>query len=160
VEDVGLADPQALTVAIGARDAYHFLGTPEGELALAQAAVYLATAPKSNSLYEAERRTSAAIERNPSLPVPLHLRNAPTGLMKAAGYGEGYLYPHDQPGSTVDQDFLPEELDTSRFYTPREYGFEREIKKRLEWWERQRARHRQENQSPPENPDESAETDA
>ena len=152
-----MADPQALTVAIAARDAYHFLGTPEGELALAQAAVYLATAPKSNALYEAEKRTSAAIERNPSLPVPLHLRNAPTGLMKAAGYGEGYLYPHDHPGSTVDQSYLPEELDTTRLYTPKEYGFEREIKKRLEWWEKQRTRARRENKSPSKNPDESSE---
>jgi putative ATPase len=142
VEDIGLADPQALAVALAARDAYHFLGTPEGELALAQAAVYLATAPKSNSLYEAESRTSAAIARHPSLPVPLHLRNAPTGLMKAAGYGDGYLYPHHHPDSVVSQEYLPDGLDTKRFYIPREYGFEREIQKRLDWWARRRERLR------------------
>ena len=139
VEDIGLADPQALTVALAAKDAFDFLGFPEGELALAQAAVYLATAPKSNALYEAESRTTAAISRNPSLPVPLHLRNAPTGLMKAAGYGEGYLYPHHHPDSVVDQQYLPEGLDISRLYVPREFGFEREIKKRLDWWAKRRS---------------------
>ncbi len=152
VEDIGLADPQALTVALGAKDAFHFLGYPEGELALAQAAVYLATAPKSNSLYEAEKRAGAAIERHPSLPVPLHLRNAPTGLMKAAGYGDGYLYPHDHPDSVVNQSYLPEGLDSSKLYTPREYGFEREIKKRMEWWAKRRARRRNENEPPPKDP--------
>jgi len=156
VEDVGLADPQALPVAIAARDAYHFLGSPEGELALAQAAVYLATAPKSNSLYEAEKQATSAIERNPSLPVPLHLRNAPTALMKAAGYGEGYLYPHDQPGGAVLQHYLPEGLDAAKFYTPRGYGFEREIKKRLEWWEKQRARLRSKNTRSPKKTDQSS----
>jgi len=160
VEDIGLADPQALTVAMAARDAYHFLGTPEGELALAQAAVYLATAPKSNSLYDAESRTSAAIARHPSLPVPLHLRNAPTGLMRAAGYGEGYLYPHHHPDSVVDQSYLPEGLDTTRFYTPREYGFEREIKKRLDWWTRRRERLRRRDQEQPENEDPSIDPDS
>jgi putative ATPase len=138
VEDVGLADPQALTIALAAKDAFDFLGHPEGELALALAAVYLATAPKSNALYRAEGRTDAAIMRHPSLPVPLHLRNAPTALMKAAGYGDGYLYPHDHPDSVVDQSYLPEGLDTTRFYTPKEFGFEREIKKRMEWWARRR----------------------
>lgn len=149
VEDIGLADPQALTVALAAKDAFHFLGYPEGELALAQAAVYLATAPKSNSLYDAEMRTGAVIARHPSLPVPLHLRNAPTSLMKAAGYGDGYLYPHHHPDSVVDQSYLPEELDAGRLYVPREFGFEREIKKRMEWWARRRARLRDENSEPP-----------
>jgi putative ATPase len=151
VEDIGLADPQALVVANAAKDAYHFLGQPEGELALAQAAVYLATAPKSNSLYEAAQRTSAAIQRNPSLPVPYHIRNAPTALMKAEGYGDGYLYPHDHPDSVVDQDYLPEGLDVTKFYNPREYGFEREIKRRLEWWAKRRHRAGENNSQPPPN---------
>jgi len=142
VEDIGLADPQALAVAIAARDAYHFLGSPEGELALAQAAVYLATAPKSNALYEAEKRTSDVIEQNPSLPVPYHIRNAPTALMKGLGYSDGYLYPHKHPGAVVDQTYLPDELGNVRLYIPREFGFEREIAKRLAWWAKQRARLR------------------
>jgi len=159
VEDVGLADPQALVVANAAKDAYHFLGQPEGELALAQAAVYLATAPKSNSLYEAEQRTSAAIQRHPSLPVPLHIRNAPTALMKAEGYGDGYLYPHNHQDSVVDQDYLPEGLDVTKFYNPREYGFEREIKKRLEWWEKKRARSNEKNKKPLQDPEEPSSTE-
>jgi len=152
VEDIGLADPQALAVTIAARDAYHFLGSPEGELALAQAVVYLATAPKSNALYEAERRTSEIIAQNPSLPVPYHLRNAPTALMKGLGYSDGYVYPHHHPGAVVDQQYLPDGLGDVRLYVPREFGFEREITKRLEWWEKQRSRLREENGGPVKTP--------
>jgi len=109
-EDVGLADPQALILAVAARDAYHALGSPEGELALAQATAYLARAPKDVSVYKAEGALKEQIEREPYLPVPLHLRNAPTGLMKAAGYGKDYQYPPDAPKRAADQSYLPEEI--------------------------------------------------
>ncbi len=148
-EDVGLADPQALSVSLAARDAYHFLGTPEGELALAEATVYLATAPKSNALYSAEKTVDSTLKQHPSLPVPYHLRNAPTGLMKAEGYGADYQYPHDHPDSVVDQRYLPEELANRKFYRPRKFGFEREIAKRLDWWEKRR---RDSHQETPDNP--------
>ncbi len=144
-EDVGLADPQALSVALAAKEAYHFLGTPEGELALAEAAVYLATAPKSNALYQAEKAVDTTLRQNPSLPVPYHLRNAPTGLMKAEGYGKDYQYPHDHPDAVVDQRYLPEELASRAFYHPRKFGFEREIAKRLDWWEKRRKEDRSSN---------------
>lgn len=133
-EDIGLADPQALLQALAAKEAYHFLGSPEGELALVQAAVYLATAPKSNTLYLADGVIKKAINKTGSLPVPLHLRNAPTALMKGLGYGQGYRYAHDYPEGLVAQENLPEELKGHRFYHPTERGYEKTIKTRLEYW--------------------------
>jgi putative ATPase len=137
-EDVGNADPRALTVALAAAEAYRFLGSPEGELALAQAAVYLATAPKSNRIYEALGAVEEAVERHGSLPVPLPIRNAPTGLMKSLGYGRGYRYAHDYAEAYVPQDYLPEELAGRIFYRPSGRGFEAQIRQRLEAWRARR----------------------
>ena len=133
-EDVGLADPQALRVALAARDAYHTLGTPEGELALAEAAVYLATAPKSNRVYAAWGAAMDAARQHPAEGVPLHIRNAPTPLMKELGYGQGYQYAHDVPDAYLPQQYLPDVLEGSRFYEPGTFGFERDIAKRMAWW--------------------------
>jgi putative ATPase len=135
-EDVGNADPRALTVAIDAMQAFHFLGTPEGELALAQAAVYLATAPKSNALYAGYGRVRETIGRTGTLPVPLHIRNAPTKLMKALDYGKDYLYAHDFADAYVPQDYLPEELRGKgpQFYRPTDRGYEKIIGERLDQW--------------------------
>jgi len=133
-EDVGLADPNALTVAMNAMEAYRFLGSPEGDLALVEACVYLATAPKSNALYLAYGRVRKLVEETGALPVPLHLRNAPTDLMKNLGYGKGYLYPHDFDGAVVDQKYLPEAIKEGEFYTPTDRGYEREIAERLDHW--------------------------
>ncbi len=135
-EDVGNADPQALQVALAAKEAYHFLGSPEGELALAQAAVYLATAPKSNAVDRAFAWVKKDVQNTQALPVPLHIRNAPTGLMKDLGYGQGYKFPHNFPDHFVAQDYLPENLQGRKYYTPSDFGFEREIKKRMEYWKR------------------------
>ncbi len=137
-EDIGNADPQALQVTIAAKDAYHFVGSPEGELALAQAAVYLATAPKSNSVYKAFNSVQEDIQRTQALPVPLHIRNAPTRLMKELGYGRDYKYPHDYPEHFVDETYLPENLKNRKYYFPTDFGFEKEIKKRLEWWQKRK----------------------
>lgn len=133
-EDIGLADPQALIHTISCRDAYHSLGLPEGGLAIAQAVVYLATAPKSNSLYKSEKEVKQTIVRSGSLPVPLHLRNAPTSLMKELDYGKGYKYAHDSKQSLVDQEHLPQELTGERFYSPTTRGYEALIKDRLDKW--------------------------
>src|SRR5712692_736357 len=133
-EDVGLADPRALSVALAAKDAYHFLGSPEGELALAEATVYLATAPKSNRVCEAFSRAAEAAQQHPAEPVPLHIRNAPTPLMKQLGYGAGYQYAHDHPDAYVPQQYLPEVLRGASWYEPTEFGFEKDIRKRMEWW--------------------------
>lgn len=133
-EDVGLADPRALQIAIAARDAYHFLGSPEGELALAEAAVYLATAPKSNRVYAAWGAALEAARETPAAQVPLHIRNAPTKLMKELGYGAGYQYAHAAPEGYTPQDYLPDEIADRTFYEPTAFGFEKEIAKRLEWW--------------------------
>jgi putative ATPase len=135
-EDVGLADPRALEIAIAARDAYHFLGTPEGELALAEAAVYLATAPKSNRVYAAWGAALAAARDTPAAAVPKHIRNAPTKLMKELGYGAGYQYAHSVPEGYLPQDYLPDELSDATFYEPTAFGFEKEIAKRIEWWQK------------------------
>jgi putative ATPase len=135
-EDVGLADPRALEIAIAARDAYHFLGTPEGELALAEAAVYLATAPKSNRVYEAWGAALAAARDTPAAAVPKHIRNAPTKLMKELGYGAGYQYAHSVPEGYLPQDYLPDEISDAKFYEPTAFGFEKEIAKRIEWWQK------------------------
>jgi putative ATPase len=134
VEDIGLADPQALVVCNAAKDAYDFLGSPEGELALAQACVYLATAPKSNAVYTAYKSAMRAAKENGSLLPPKHILNAPTKLMKGEGYSEGYLYDHDQPDAFSGQDYFPEKMGRRTFYDPQERGFERELRKRLEWW--------------------------
>ncbi|MDQ6611743.1 MAG: replication-associated recombination protein A [Gemmatimonadota bacterium] len=134
VEDIGLADPQALTFTIAAAETYERLGSPEGELALAEAAVYLATAPKSNRVYDAWGAALEAARNSPAAKVPLHLRNAPTGLMKELGYGSGYQYAHSAPDAFIPQEYLPESLQGSNFYEPGPFGFEKEIAKRLAWW--------------------------
>ncbi|GAB4344017.1 MAG: replication-associated recombination protein A [Desulfobulbaceae bacterium] len=133
-EDIGNADPQALQVTLNAREAYHILGTPEGELALAQAAAYLATAPKSNAIYMASKKVRRDIRKTGTLPVPLHLRNAPTRLMKEIGYGKGYRYAHDDREALVDQDHLPEEIAGRTYYEPTTRGYEAIIRDRLLKW--------------------------
>lgn len=133
-EDIGNADPQALQVALNGREAYHILGSPEGELALIQAAIYLATAPKSNALYSASRKVQRDIRQTGSLPVPLHLRNAPTKLMKDLGYGNDYQYAHDSPDAVVDQHHLPEKLAGRTYYDPTNRGYEAIIRDRLIKW--------------------------
>jgi putative ATPase len=138
-EDIGMADPQALIVANAAKDAYDFLGSPEGELALAQACVYLATAPKSNAVYTAYKSAMRAAKEHGSLLPPKHILNAPTKLMKGEGYGDGYRYDHDQPDAFSGQDYFPESMGRKQFYDPPERGFERDIRKRLEFWARLRA---------------------
>jgi putative ATPase len=134
VEDIGMADPQALVVANAAKDAYDFLGSPEGELAFAQTVVYLATAPKSNAVYTAFKAATAAAKQNGSLLPPKHILNAPTKLMSKEGYGEGYRYDHDEPDAFSGQDYFPEKMGRKKFYDPPERGFEREINKRLDYW--------------------------
>src|SRR6266436_6411750 len=134
IEDIGLADPRALTVALAAKDAYHFLGSPEGELALAEAAIYLATAPKSNRAYAAFGEAQAAAEQYPAEAVPLHIRNAPTLLMKELGYGAGYQYAHDYDHAYAPQQYLPERLRGAKWYLPTEFGHEKTIKDRMERW--------------------------
>ena len=133
-EDVGMADPQALVVAMAAQQAVHFLGLPEGNLALAQAAVYLATAPKSNALYEAYGRVQEDIKKGAADIVPMHLRNAPTQLMKQSGYGQGYKYAHDFPEHFVEQQNLPDTLKNRVYYSPGEQGFEKTVLARLRKW--------------------------
>jgi putative ATPase len=137
-EDVGMADPQALQVAVSAMEAFHFIGLPEGNLALAEAAVYLATAPKSNALYTAFQGVQKDVRELEDLPVPFHIRNAPTSLMREMGYGEGYKYPHDYPEHFVEEEYLPENLRGRIYYRPSEQGLEKEIKKRLEYWRRRK----------------------
>ncbi len=134
MEDIGLADPQALVIANAAKDAYDYLGSPEGELAFAEATVYLATAPKSNAVYTAYKSAVQAAKENGSLLPPKHILNAPTKLMKDESYGEGYLYDHDQPDAFSGQDYFPEAMGRRKFYDPPERGFEREIHKRLDYW--------------------------
>lgn len=142
VEDIGLGDPNAVVQANAARDAYQMLGSPEGELALAQACVYLATAPKSNGVYVAYKAARKAAEANGSLVPPKHILNAPTKMMKEMGYNEGYQYDHDAPDGFSGQDFFPEKMGRQRYYDPPERGFEREIRKRLSYWERLRQERR------------------
>jgi putative ATPase len=141
-EDVGNADPQALTVAVAAQQAAHFIGMPEGNTALAQAAIYLATAPKSNAVYKAYGRAAEDAHNEVADPVPLHLRNAPTKLMKHLGYGKDYQYAHDQPDAVADMDCLPDSLKGRTYYEPRERGFEKEIKRRLDGWKETKAKRR------------------
>jgi putative ATPase len=133
-EDVGNADPQALTVAVAAKDAVHFIGMPEGNTALAQAAIYLATAPKSNAIYEAYSMAAEDAHRDVAQPVPLHLRNAPTKLMKDLEYGKGYKYAHSEADAVADMSCLPPALEGRKYYDPKERGFEKEIKRRLDGW--------------------------
>ncbi|MBF0453481.1 MAG: replication-associated recombination protein A [Magnetococcales bacterium] len=135
-EDIGNADPQALAITLQAKESYHFLGSPEGDLALAQAVIYLACAPKSNSAYRAFKAAQACAKKNGSLPPPAHILNAPTSLMKQLGYGEGYRYAHDYEGGIVSQTYLPEPLTREKFYHPVERGQEREIARRLAYWQR------------------------
>lgn len=137
-EDIGLADPAALGHVVVARDAYHFLGGPEGELALAQATIYLATAPKSNRAYAAWASARAKARETPAAGVPLHIRNAPTSLMKELGYGDGYRYDPEEPDGVSDQTYLPEEITGTRFYQPGRFGFEKTISERLQWWAERR----------------------
>ncbi|MGD0484821.1 MAG: replication-associated recombination protein A [Gemmatimonadales bacterium] len=139
-EDVGLADPRALTVALAAKDAVHFLGQPEGELALAEAVVYIATAPKSNRMYLAWQEAMGTAKEHPAEGVPLHIRNAPTDLMKELGYGAGYTYAHDAPEGYTPQEYLPEALRGSSFYRPSTFGFEETVAKRMQWWRSLKAR--------------------
>jgi putative ATPase len=138
-EDVGNADPQALTVAVAAKDAVHFIGMPEGNTALAQAAIYLATAPKSNAVYEAYNHAAADAQTDVAEPVPLHLRNAPTRLMKSLDYGKDYKYAHDeQEGIAPDMTCLPPAHEGRAFYRPTGRGYEAEIQRRLAEWRRRR----------------------
>ncbi len=131
-EDIGNADPRALSICIAAKEAVSFLGYPECKLSLAQAVLYMALAPKSNAVYTAYGAASALVSANPPYPVPLHIRNAPTSLMKELGYGKGYLYPHDSPDSAISQEYFPRELSGTRLYFPNASGFENELKNSLE----------------------------
>ena len=134
-EDVGMADPQALQLAVATQQAVHFLGLPEGAIPLAEATVYLATAPKSNAAYQALNEARAEVRTGKQHPVPLHLRNAVTGLMRSAGYGKGYKYAHDFPGHFAGQSNLPEEIEGKRFYQPSDQGYEVAVRERIEqWW--------------------------
>jgi putative ATPase len=137
-EDIGLADPNALVMAVAARDAFHMLGPPEGYLPLAEMTIYLATAPKSNSAKVALGEALAAAQETPAAPVPLHIRNAPTGLMKELGYGRGYQYAHDSPEAYLPQEYLPDELRGRAFYTPGGFGYEKRVAERMEWWEKKK----------------------
>jgi putative ATPase len=151
-EDIGLADPNALQIAVAARDAYHMLGPPEGYLPLAEMIIYLATAPKSNSGMRALNAALEAARTTPGAPVPFHIRNAPTGLMKELGYGEGYQYAHDAAEAYIPQEYLPEALRGSVFYEPGPFGVEKDIAKRLAWWNELKSRVASDNNddSPPE----------
>jgi putative ATPase len=147
-EDIGNADPQALNVAMNAMEAFKFLGHPEGELAIAQATVYLATAPKSNSIYAAYGKVQQVVQKAGSLPVPLHIRNAPTRLMKDLGYGRDYKYAHNYKDAFIAQDYLPEALKGQVFYTPSGRGYEKIIKERLDKWRNLKKEHLQGKKDP------------
>ncbi len=137
-EDVGNADPRALGVALDAMEAFKFIGRPEGELALVQAAVYLATAPKSNSIYKAYKKVQVDIKQSGALPVPMHIRNAPTGLMRDLGYAKGYKYAHEYPEAYTPQEYLPDKLKGRKYYHPPGRGYEKTIKERLDRWREMR----------------------
>lgn len=139
VEDIGLADPQALTQCMAAKDAYQFLGSPEGELALVQACLYLATAPKSNAVYKAQKAAFRSAKDTGSLMPPMNIVNAPTKLMKDVGYGKGYTYDHNAEEGFSGDNYWPEDIDAQTYYEPVERGFEREIRKRLDYWDKLRA---------------------
>ncbi|HEY8381594.1 MAG TPA: replication-associated recombination protein A [Microvirga sp.] len=142
IEDIGLADPQALVIANAAKDTFDFLGSPEGELALAQVTVYLATAPKSNAVYTAYKAATQAAKTHGSLMPPRTILNAPTKLMKEIGYGDRYAYDHDEPDAFSGQNYWPDRMEAQSFYEPVDRGFEREIRKRLDWWARLREERR------------------
>jgi putative ATPase len=142
-EDIGLADPQALAITLNAKAAYDFLGSPEGELALAEAVVYLASAPKSNRIYTAYGAVQKDVERSPHEPVPLSIRNAVTPLMKEIGYGQDYQYAHDNVFATTDMETMPERLKGRKYYEPGNLGFEKEVRKRIEWWDALKAKLRE-----------------
>ena len=146
-EDIGNADPQALTVAVAAKEAVHFIGMPEGNTALAQAALYLATAPKSNAVYEAYSQAADDAQRDVAQPVPLHLRNAPTKLMKDLEYGKGYRYAHNEADAIAAMSCLPAALEGRKYYEPKERGFEKEIKRRLDGWDEIKKRKQMEGKS-------------
>jgi putative ATPase len=135
-EDIGLADPNALIVAVAARDAFHMLGPPEGYLPLAEMTIYLATAPKSNSAKMALDAALDAARTTPAAPVPLHIRNAPTPLMKELGYNKGYQYAHNSPDAYLPQEYLPDQLRGFEFYRPGSFGYEKKVAERMEWWAR------------------------
>ena len=137
-EDIGLADPQALTQCLAAKDAYEFLGSPEGELAIVQACLYCATAPKSNAAYVAQKAAWKSAKQTGSLSPPAHILNAPTRLMKEIGHGEGYAYDHDAPDGFSGADYWPEGMEPQAYYRPVQRGFERQVIERIEWWEKQR----------------------
>ena len=139
-EDIGLADPEAIHQALAAKDAYDFLGSPEGDLQIAQAVIYLATAPKSNAAYVAEKASRKAARDTGSLMPPKHILNAPTKLMKDIGYGKGYQYDHNESSGFSGQNYFPEDMDRANFYQPKEVGFEREVQKRLDYWAKLRAK--------------------
>jgi putative ATPase len=144
-EDIGLADPEALKLAVAARDAYHMLGAPEGYLPLAQMVIYLATAPKSNSAKVSLGEAMDAAAETPAEGVPMHIRNAPTALMKELGYHQGYQYAHDVPEAYIPQEYLPDRLRGRTFYQPGPFGFEKEIAKRIAWWEELKRRKTEES---------------
>jgi len=133
-EDVGNADPRALQVSLNALEAYNFLGSPEGDLAIAQATVYLATAPKSNAVNEAYAQALTDVEEHPNLPVPLHIRNAPTKLMEDLDYGKGYQYAHSDPNGYLPQDYFPENLQGREYYHPTNRGYEKNVRALMDWW--------------------------
>ncbi|MDX1562284.1 MAG: recombination factor protein RarA, partial [Gammaproteobacteria bacterium] len=137
-EDIGLTDPRALSLALAATDTYRMLGSPEGELAIAEAVIYLATAPKSNAVYAAWNQARSAAEAFPAESVPVHLRNAPTRLMKEIGYGADYRYDHDEGGFAAGQRYLPDALEGAEWYLPTQFGFEKTLAERLAWWKKTR----------------------
>ena len=139
VEDIGLADPQALVQCIAAKETYDFLGSPEGELAIAQACLYLATAPKSNAVYAAQKAAWRSAKETGSLMPPKNILNAPTKLMKEIGYGKGYSYDHDAEDGFSGDDYWPEEMEPRTFYKPTDRGFEKRVAERIAWWEERRA---------------------
>ena len=138
-EDIGLADPHALTQCLAAKDAYQFLGSPEGELAIVQACLYCATAPKSNAAYMAQKAAWKTAKETGSLMPPMNIVNAATGLMKSLGYGKSYTYDHDTPEGFSGGDYWPEGMTAQELYTPAERGFEREVKKRMDYWDKLRS---------------------
>jgi len=142
VEDVGLADPRALQITLAAKDAFDFLGSPEGELAIAEAIVYLTTAPKSNKVYGAWGEAQRAARDYPAEPVPLHIRNAPTSLMKDIGYGAGYRYDHSEGGHAAGQEYLPDALRGAKWYEPSDAGYEKTLAERLAWWAKRKSEAR------------------
>jgi putative ATPase len=145
VEDIGMADPNALLQCLAAKEMYDFLGSPEGEIGIVQACLYLATAPKSNAAYMAQKKAWASAKETGSLMPPMHILNAPTKLMKNVGYGKGYAYDHDADEGFSGQDYWPEEMEAQNFYEPTDRGFEARVKERLDYWEHRRKELQQRN---------------